>query len=69
MTCLQNDVTLDAIVLALGDHLLGLRAAHVSWDSGLLAPTESELAAGWEVRSGYAISPPIATAVIDVAGV
>jgi hypothetical protein len=62
----SNDLTLDAIVLALGDHLLDLRAVNVSWDSGLLEPTESELSAGWEVRSGYAVSPRIDTAVVDV---
>ena len=36
----SNDLTLDATVLALGDHLPGLRAAHVFWESGLFAPTE-----------------------------
>lgn len=49
----------------LGHRLNGLRAANVSWDSGLLVPSDDEKRQGWTVQDGRAISPVIDDAIID----
>jgi hypothetical protein len=47
------------IVRALTDHVRGLRAVNVSWDSGRLLPGDVEIDPSWEFVDGYAVSRPI----------
>jgi hypothetical protein len=46
-------------------HLIGLRAVNVSWDSGLLVPSDAEKRKGWVIEEGRAVSPVIDNGVID----
>lgn len=46
-------------------HLIGLRAVNVSWDSGLLIPSDDERRQGWTIEQGRAVSPVIDNRVID----
>ena len=46
-------------------HLIGLRAVNVSWDSGLLVPSEDERRQGWTIEQGRAISPRIEDELIE----
>jgi hypothetical protein len=53
------------VVRGIGVHLLGLRGVNVSWDSGLLHPSDPGLPAGWHYQGAYAISPPITQALLE----
>lgn len=46
-------------------HLMGLRAVNVSWDSGLLVPSDEERRQGWTIKHSRAVSPVIDDGVID----
>jgi hypothetical protein len=46
------------VVSGLGDHIKGLVAVNVSWDSGVLQDVAG-LPVGWHVRDGRAASPSI----------
>lgn len=52
-------------VRTLTHYLNGLRAVNVSWDSGLLLPSEPEWQQGWTIEQGRAVSPVIDETVID----
>ena len=56
---------LRAVVQTLRHHLIGLRALNVSWDSGLLIPSDDERQQGWRVEEGRAVSPVIDDGLID----
>ena len=53
------------VVPKLRHHLIGLRALNVSWDSGLLVPSDDERQHGWTVEEGRAVSPVIDDRLID----
>jgi len=64
--CVPSDTTtmFDA-VRKLRHHLLGLRAVNVSWDSGLLVPSDAEKRQGWVIEAGRAVSPVIDDAIVE----
>lgn len=47
------------LVRMLAQHLRGLRAVNVSWDSGVLLPGDADVDGSWEWRDGHAVSRPI----------
>jgi hypothetical protein len=51
------------VVRALGEHLRGLLAVNVSWDSGVLQEL-SPVPVGWAVRAGRVVSPPVDDSVL-----
>jgi hypothetical protein len=53
------------VVAGLGNHIKGLLAVNVSWDSGALQDV-TELPVGWHLRGGRATSPPIDDQVLAV---
>jgi hypothetical protein len=57
--------TLDVrdVVLGLADHLRGLVAGNVSWDSGILQEL-SAVPYGWRVQDGRVVSPPLDDALL-----
>ena len=61
----QDDTGLIDAIRTLRRHLIGLRAVNVSWDSGLLIPSDEELRRGWTIEQGLAVSPVIDDRVID----
>ena len=61
----SRDISMLDAVRSLRHHLNGLRAVNVSWDSGLLVPSDDEKRQGWVVRDGRAISPVIHDGIID----
>ena len=61
----KDDVGLIDAVRAIRRHLIGLRAVNVSWDAGLLVPSDEERRQGWTAEQGRAVSPVIDDAVID----
>ena len=52
-------------VRTLRHHLIGLRALNVSWDSGLLVPSDDERQQGWTVEEGRTVSPVIDDRMIE----
>jgi hypothetical protein len=54
-----QDVRLPDVIRALADHVRGLRAVNVSWDSGRLLRANMEIDSKWSFVDGYAVSPPI----------
>ena len=56
-----EDVTLslNAVVRGLAEYLAGLRGVNVSWDSGLLKPSADQIASGWQLHCGHAVTPVI----------
>lgn len=61
----KDDTGLIDAMLKLRRHLIGLRAVNVSWDSGVLVPSDEERRQGWTVEEGRAVSPVIDDAVLD----
>lgn len=59
----DRDVILADLLQEMAPQLFGLRGVNVSWDSGLLVPSEIETKGGWTFEQGRAISPPIDEAV------
>ena len=55
----DHGARLPDVVRALADHIRGLRAVNVSWDSGRLLPGDLEIDASWEFLDGYAVSRPV----------
>lgn len=55
----RHDARMPDLVRLLGEHLRGLRAVNVSWDSGRLSPSDTEADASWDFHGGYAVSRPI----------
>ena len=53
-----HDVRLPDVMRALADHVSGLRAVNVSWDSGRLLPADVEIDSRWSFADGYAVSHP-----------
>jgi hypothetical protein len=53
------------MIRRLRQHLRGLKAVNVSWDSGLLVPSDEEERQGWMSEQDRAVSPIIDDAVID----
>ena len=53
-----NHIVLPDVVRHLAHYVIGCRALNVSWDSGLLLPSDSE-AKGWTFAQGHAISSVI----------
>ena len=49
----------------LSRYLIGLRAVNLSWDSGLLVPSDDERQRGWTIEQGRAVSPEIDEGVIE----
>jgi len=60
-----DDLALIDAIRQLSRHLIGLRAVNVSWDSGLLVPSDEERRHGWTVQDGRAVSPVIDDGLID----
>jgi len=60
-----DNVALPDAVRRLKHHLNGLRAVNVSWDSGLLVPSDAEVSNGWSLEQGRAVSPVIDDAVTE----
>jgi hypothetical protein len=58
-----DHVVLSDVVRQLTRYMIGCRALNVSWDSGLLLPSEPE-ADGWTFEQGRAISPAIGNALL-----
>jgi hypothetical protein len=63
--CVPVDLTLPDVLRRLKRHFLGLRAVNVSWDSGLVIPSDAELSQGWSLEAGRAISPVLDDAIIE----
>jgi hypothetical protein len=61
----KDDTGLIGAVRKLRSHLIGLRAVNVSWDSGLLEPSDEEKRRGWTFEQRRAVSPVIDDSVID----
>jgi len=61
----KDDTGLIDAIRTLRRHLIGLRAVNVSWDSGLVIPSDEELRQGWTIEQGRAVSPVIDDRVID----
>src|SRR5438876_1076249 len=61
----SRDTSMFDAVRSLRRHLIGLRAVNVSWDSGLLVPSDDEKLQGWVVQHGRAVSPVINERIID----
>jgi hypothetical protein len=53
-----DTLTVRDVAVGLADHIKGLVAVNVSWDSGVLRDVTG-LPVGWHVRGGRATSPPI----------
>jgi hypothetical protein len=53
-----SQLVLSDVVRQLAQYVIGRRALNVSWDSGLLLPSDPE-AVGWTFDQGHAISPSI----------
>ena len=60
-----DDTGLIDAIRTLRRHLIRLRAVNVSWDSGLLIPSDEHLRQGWTIEQGRAVSPVIDDRVID----
>jgi hypothetical protein len=60
----EPELSVGDVVRGLSEHIVGLRGVNVSWDSGRLKPSESQMASGWKVHCGYAITPSIDTELI-----
>lgn len=61
----KDDMSLIHVIRELRHRLIGLRAVNVSWDSGLLVPSDEEIRQGWTVEEGRAVSPLIDDVLID----
>ena len=61
----KDDTGVIGAVRKLRGHLIELRAVNVSWDSGLLEPSDEEKRRGWRFEQGRAVSPVIDDGVID----
>ena len=61
----KDDTCLVDVIRKLRHRLIGLRAVNVSWDSGLLGPSDEEMRQGWTMEQGRAVSPVIDDGVVD----
>ena len=61
----QGELSIADVILRLHNYVIGLRAVNVSWDSGRLTPSQEQLASGWRMQNGYAITPKIDSPFIE----
>jgi hypothetical protein len=62
----QRELSIAEVIRGLGKYVIGRRAVNTSWDSGRLKPSPEQLASGWRVQNGYAITPAIDSALIKL---
>jgi hypothetical protein len=60
-----DGVTLREVLCGLRQYLINYRAVNVSWDSGLLIPSEVESSDGWTFQQGRTVSPRINERLIE----
>ena len=61
----EPELSIAEVVRALSNYVIGLRAVNVSWDSGKMEPSDEQIASGWRVQNGYAITPAIDSSLIE----
>jgi len=61
----EPELSIAEVVRALRNYVIGLRAVNVSWDSGKMEPSDEQIASGWRVQNGYAITPAIDSSLIE----
>jgi hypothetical protein len=61
----NDDLLLSHLFTWLKPLVIGFYAVNTSYDSGHFSPTACDIQAGWSVRNGFAVSPPVTETLPD----